>query len=331
MKEPLGTVLVIGTWNYSLATSLGPLIGAMAAGNTALIKLSEVAENATKAMLSILPKYLDTDSYHFVTGAVPEITGSFSNQDQIPWLETLQAILKLQWDHIFFTGNCNVGRVIARAAAEHLTPCTLELGGKSPAFIDDSIDLKTAVQRIVAGKFFNNGQTCVAPDYILLPKHLQEPFVEVMRQTLNEFYGPEEQLTQSKDYARIINENHWKRLTGVLAKTKGKIVIGGQSDQAQRYIAPTVVQDVQWDDALMKDELFGPILPIITCESIDDVIAEVTKRFVFKSNRGYKLCRDKPLAAYLFSRDTVSIDKFKAGISSGRSLLWLVIKRGRVL
>ena len=210
----------------------------------------------------------------------------------------------MQWDHIFFTGNGTVGRIIARAAAEHLTPCTLELGGKSPAYIDRSISLETAAQRIAVGKFFNNGQTCIAPDYILIPKDMRDDFIEELQKALTTFYGPEPERDKSKSYGRIVNENHWQRLTGILSKTKGKVVIGGQQDKSKCFLAPTVVVDVDWSDSLMKDEIFGPILPVLTCESLDEAIAEVTKR-------------DKPLAAYLFTNEHASVAKFQSGISSG--------------
>ena len=165
------------------------------------------------------------------------------------------ALLKLQWDYIFYTGNGAVGRIIAKAAAEHLTPCTLELGGKSPAIVDRGMDLQTVAQRIMCSKFFNNGQTCIAPDYLFVPEEVHDELMELFKKALDTFYGDHKNVQASPSYARIVNNHHWKRLTGVLAATKGTVVIGGQSDSATNYIAPTVVTNVKGDDSLMKDEV----------------------------------------------------------------------------
>ena len=289
--DPLGVVLIIGTWNYPINTSLIPLIGALAAGNCVVLKLSEVSHNLSSKLAQTLRQYLDPDCFRVVLGAVEQST----------------ALLKLKWDHIFYTGNGTVGRIIARAAAEHLTPCTLELGGKSPVYIDaDSpIDLAACVRRIAFGKFVNSGQSCIAPDYVLLPSRLQEAFIAEMRTAIRGFYGSDSQTAfEWKDYSKIASDRHFQRLDTLLKHSKGKVVIQGPPDAKNRLFPPHIVVNVMRDDALMKDEIFGPLLPIVTCDSLDDAIEFI--------NDG-----DKPLAAYIFSNDHSNVQKFQERVPAG--------------
>ena len=283
-REPLGVTLIIGAWNYPLQLVTVPMIGAIAAGNCVVLKPSEVAPNVAALISYWLPKYLDAKAVRVVEGGVPEAT----------------ALLAQKWDHIFYTGNGNVGRIVMEAAAKHLTPVTLELGGKSPCIVDESTDLDLAAKRIVYGKFFNAGQTCVAPDYVLVHEHVHDALVNRMSAAVREFYGDDPQ--QSPDYARIVNERHHARLTGLLSGAD--IVTGGDHDVSARYIAPTILRNVKEDDAVMQEEIFGPILPVISVPSIDSAIAFVNRR-------------PKPLALYIFARDVDAQDRILAGTSSG--------------
>lgn len=283
-REPLGVTLIIGTWNYPLHLVVIPLIGALAAGNCAVIKPSEVAPNVSALIAKWLPKYLDSKAVQVMEGGVPETT----------------ALLREKWDHIFYTGNGTVGRIVMEAAAKHLTPVTLELGGKSPCIVDETADLDTTAKRIVYGRFFNAGQTCVAPDYVLVHEHVHDALVNRMSSAVREFYGDDPQ--QSPDFGRIINERHHARLTGLLSGAD--IVAGGQTDVSDLYIAPTILKNVKEDDAVMQEEIFGPILPVISVPSIDSAIAFVSRR-------------DKPLALYLFARDKDVQNRVLAGTSAG--------------
>jgi acyl-CoA reductase-like NAD-dependent aldehyde dehydrogenase len=287
-RDPLGVVLIIGTWNYPVNTVLCPLIGAIAGGNCACVKLSEVSVNVARVLSQLLPRYLDPDSFSIVTGGVAQST----------------ALLKHEWDHIFYTGNGHVGRIIARAAAEHLTPCTLELGGKSPVFVDETVDITTFARRLILGKCFNAGQTCIAPDYLLCPAGMQSELVEAMHRVVDEMYGGVDRMDQSADYGKIINEHHYMRLLRMLEKTHGKIVLGGKTDAKSRFISPTVIAGVKRDDSLMKEEIFGPLLPIITCETVQEACEFI--------NSG-----DKPLSAYLFSSKSETIEYYKKNVLSG--------------
>ena len=292
-REPLGVTLIIGAWNYPLHLVLVPLIGAIAAGNCAVLKPSEVAPNVSALIAKWIPKYLDRKAVQVVEGGVPETT----------------ALLQEKWDHIFYTGNGTVGRIVMAAAARHLTPVTLELGGKSPCIVDESAALNMAAQRIVFGKFFNAGQTCVAPDYVLVHDHVHDALVNRMSSAIREFYGDDPK--QSPDFARIVNERHHARLTRLL--DDADVVTGGETDLSDRYIAPTIIKNVKEDDAVMQDEIFGPILPVISVPSVDSAIAFVNRR-------------PKPLALYLFGRDKDVHDRVLAGTSAGGTTInhiWL--------
>jgi len=268
MREPLGVVLVIAPWNYPVHLLLAPMVGALAAGNCVVAKPSEITANTSALLARLIPEYLDSECVAVVEGAVAET----------------QALLAEPFDHIFYTGNGTVGRVVMAAAAKHLTPVTLELGGKSPVIVDETANLEVAARRVAWGKFLNAGQTCIAPDYVLVAKPVADRFVEHVRRAIFDFYGHDPK--DSPDYARIVDDRHWKRLVGLLKS--GTAAIGGQSDEATRYLAPTVLRDVAPDSPAMQDEIFGPVLPVLTVDSVDEAISFVNKR-------------DKPLALYMFS------------------------------
>lgn len=282
VREPLGVVLVIAPWNYPVQLLLAPVVGALAAGNTVVVKPSEVAPATSAAMARWVPEYL-SESVSVVEGGVAETT----------------ALLAERFDHIFYTGNGTVGRIVMTAAAQHLTPVTLELGGKSPVYVDDSVDLHAAARRIAWGKFMNAGQTCVAPDYVLATPAVLDRLAELLPEAIRELYG--EEPGTSTDYGRIINDRHFERLTGLLAGAD--IVSGGGSDAAGRYLAPTVVRATA-DSPLMKEEIFGPILPLVKVDGDDDAI-----RFINE--------RDKPLALYVFSERDQTRTRFTEQTSSG--------------
>ncbi len=268
--EPLGVALIIAPWNYPFQLAASPLAGALAAGNCAIVKPSEVAPATSAVFAELCKKYLDQSAVAVIEGGVAETT----------------TLLEQRFDHIFYTGNGAVGRIVMAAAAKHLTPVVLELGGKSPCIVDRDVNLDVAVRRIAWGKFFNAGQTCVAPDYVLVHETVKKPFLDKLAEVVREFYGDDPQ--KSPDYTRIVNARHHKRLSALL--DSGKAFIGGKTDADDRYIAPTVLTDVSPDSAVMKEEIFGPILPVLTIASLDEAV-----RFVND--------RDKPLALYVFSND----------------------------
>lgn len=292
-REPLGVVLIIGPWNYPFQLVVAPLLGALAAGNCALIKPSEVAPATSALLARWLPQYVDPECVKVVLGGVPETT----------------ALLRERFDHIFYTGNGTVGRIVMEAAAKHLTPVTLELGGKSPCFIDKSADLDVTARRIAWGKFYNAGQTCVAPDYLLAHEDIHDELLVRLKATLTEFYGADPQ--KSPDYGRVVNARHHQRLMRLL--DSGRVVAGGQADEGDRYLAPTVLADVKADSAVMEDEIFGPILPVLRVHDVNDAI-----RFVN--------ARPKPLALYVFAGDESVQDEMIARTSSGGATInhaWL--------
>ncbi len=283
--EPVGVVLVIAPWNYPVQLLLAPLVGALAAGNAVVLKPSELAPATSAAMARLIPQYLDATAVAVVEGAVEETT----------------ELLAQRWDHIFFTGNGRVGRIVAAAAAEHLTPVTLELGGKSPVYVDDSVDLAAAARRIAWGKFMNAGQTCVAPDYVLASRSVADRLADELRKALGALYGDDP--AQSPDYGRIVNDRQFERLTGLLLGP-GNTAVGGESDAASRYLAPTVLVDVPRDSAVMGEEIFGPVLPIVAVDGLDDAIAFIRSG-------------DKPLALYVFSERREVRRRFLTDTSSG--------------
>ncbi|NNJ08064.1 aldehyde dehydrogenase family protein [Streptomyces sp. PKU-MA01144] len=284
VREPLGTVLVIAPWNYPLQLALAPLVGAIAAGNTAVVKPSELAPATSAALAHWLPRTLDPQAVTVVEGAVPETT----------------ALLEQRFDHVFYTGNGKVGRIVMTAAARHLTPVTLELGGKSPAVVEPGADLATAARRLAWGKFMNAGQTCVAPDYVLAIGETSTALEQHLTTAIREMYGTDP--ARSADYGRIVDERHFDRLTNLLGD--GRIVTGGDHDRANRYLAPTVLTDVDTDGPVMSEEIFGPILPIIRVPDLDAAIDFIT-------------ARDKPLALYAFTASAATKRRLASESSSG--------------
>ncbi|MEU9984689.1 aldehyde dehydrogenase family protein [Streptomyces sp. NPDC050856] len=284
VQDPLGVVLVIAPWNYPAQLLLAPVVGALAAGNCVVAKPSELAPATSRAIADLLPRYLDSDAVAVVEGAVPETT----------------ALLEQRFDHIFYTGNGTVGRIVMRAAAEHLTPVTLELGGKSPAFVDRGTDLRTVAARLVSAKFLNAGQTCVAPDYVLTDPQTARELAEALEKAVREAYGDD--AAASPEYGRIVNERHFDRLTGLLGS--GRAVVGGDHDRADRYLAPTVLTGVSPDSPVMAEEIFGPILPVVEVDDLDAAIAFINDR-------------DKPLALYAFTESATTRDRLLAETSSG--------------
>lgn len=283
-KDPYGVVLVMGAWNYPLQVTLVPVAAAIAAGNCVLIKPSEVAPATSKFIAETIPKYLDQDCYRVVEGGVKETS----------------ELLKQKFDYIFYTGSGRVGRIVHQACNANLTPCTLELGGKSPCYVDSTADIAIATKRILWGKFINAGQTCIAPDYVLCSKAVQKQFLEEARSVLKEWYGDNPK--DSPDLCRIINQQHFQRLSGMI---KGaNVAIGGDMDVSDKYIAPTVLIDVKPDDPVMQDEIFGPILPILNVETPQEAINFIN-------------ARDKPLAMYIFSKNEDARDAIIANTSCG--------------
>ncbi|EIN08576.1 NAD-aldehyde dehydrogenase [Punctularia strigosozonata HHB-11173 SS5] len=285
-KEAKGVVLIIAPFNYPYFLTIGPLIGAIAAGNACVVKPSELTPTCSQLMADLFPKYLDPDLYAVVNGAIPETT----------------RLLELKWDHILYTGNSRVAKIVAKAAAERLTPVSLELGGKSPVFVDPNCDLKMTARRLLWGKVANAGQTCVAPDYVLVPREFQDTLVKALEDTYKDFYpeGP----AKSDSFSRIVSGNHFNRIKKLLDGTQGQVVLGGDTNEGDRYIAPTVVKNVPTSDSLMSDEIFGPLLPIVPVKDLDEAIAFV--------NSG-----DHPLALYVFSNDAKTKKKVFDSTQSG--------------
>ncbi|EIW76927.1 aldehyde dehydrogenase [Coniophora puteana RWD-64-598 SS2] len=259
-KAPKGAVLIFAPWNYPYVLLMQPFMGAIAAGCTAVIKPSEVSSHTAELIKDLLPKYLDNDAFKVVTGGPEEST----------------ALLEQQWDHIFYTGNGTIGRVIATAGAKYLTPVTLELGGKAPTYVDDTTDLDLAAKRILWGKLGTAGQLCVAPDYVLCHRSKVNDLAAAFKKQAVTFF-PNGALG-SPDIAKIISKRHHDRLKGLLSRTKGQVVFGGRTDDATLDFEPTIVVGVDEKDSLMEEELFGPIMPIIAVEDLDDAIRFITNR-----------------------------------------------------
>jgi aldehyde dehydrogenase (NAD+) len=287
VPEPLGVVLVIAPWNYPVQLLLMPMSFALAAGNAVVGKPSEVAPATSAAVARWVPEYLDRDAVAIVEGDVPVVT----------------ALLEERWDHIFYTGNGRVGRIVMEAAAHHLTPVTLELGGKSPVIVDRSANVEVAARRVAFGKFMNAGQTCIAPDYVLVDRSVEPAFVDALTSAVRGFYG--EDPSTSSDYGRIVNTTHWDRLHALLdAPRAGQVALGGTGSRDARYLAPTIVRGAGWDDPAMAEEIFGPILPVISVDSLGEAVAAVN-------------AKDKPLALYVFAEDQDVVDRVIAETSSG--------------
>ena len=282
--EPKGLVLIIAPWNYPLSMVMAPLVGAMAAGNCAVMKPSEITTHTSAIIASLLPRYLDNDAYAVVEGGIPETT----------------ELLEQPFDHILYTGNERVAKIVMTAAAKHLTPVTLELGGKSPCLIDKSANLEVAASRIAWGKWINAGQTCVAPDHVLVHRDVAQRFADILGGKIREFYGEDPE--QSPDYCRIASERHAARFQQLLAGQK--IHTGGRVDVVKRYVEPTIVLDPSPDSALMQEEIFGPVLPVIAVDEMHHAIKFVADR-------------PKPLALYLFTKSKALEDAVLNRLSAG--------------
>lgn len=268
--EPVGVVLIISPWNYPFQLAISPLVGAIAAGNCAIIKPSEIAPHTSGIVAKIITKYFQPAYIAVVEGGV----------------EASQKLLAEKFDRIFFTGGTAVGKIVMEAAAKHLTPVTLELGGKSPCIVDTDINFEHTGRRITWGKFINAGQTCIAPDYLLVDKKIKKNLIDSLEKSLKEFYG--DNPANSPDYARIISQKHFDRLSKFLED--GEVIIGGETKSSERYIAPTIIDNVSLEDSVMQEEIFGPILPIIEYSDIAEAIALINSK-------------PKPLALYLFSQN----------------------------
>ena len=269
VPEPKGRVLIIAPWNYPFQLSIGPAVSALAAGNCVIIKPSEFATATTKIMAKIIGDTFPPDYCALVQGSIPETT----------------ALLNHAWGHVFFTGSTQVGRIVMQAAALTLSPVTLELGGKNPVIVDEDIDVETTARRIVWGKFFNNGQTCIAPDYLLVPDSVKNDLIKSMIQSIKELYGPNAE--KSSDYGRIVNDVQFTRLLQLIEPSK--VVFGGQPDRTTRYLAPTLLDAVGIDHPVMAAEIFGPILPVLSYKTLEEALNIVAQR-------------PKPLSLYVFSR-----------------------------
>lgn len=271
-KSAYGAVLIIGPYNYPFQLTIEPLIGAIAGGNTVILKPSEYA-TATEVMVEKIIKETFAEEY------IAVIAGDYKVNSEL---------LDLQFDYIFFTGSVNVGKIVMEKASKHLTPVTLELGGKSPVIVDNTANLKISAKRILWGKLTNAGQTCVAPDYVLAHEHIYEELIDEFKNIINEFYGQD--IKSNKEFGRIINERHMNRLNNILEQDKEKIAVGGDVDFDQRYISPTILRDVTLNDSVMSDEIFGPILPVIKYKDMEDLKYYISKH-------------KNPLALYVFSED----------------------------
>lgn len=283
-KEPYGNVLIIAPWNYPFQLALCPLISAVAAGNKVVLKPSELTPHTTAIIAKIIEKSFHVSHVEVIQGGV----------------EVSEQLLARRWDYIFFTGSVSVGRIVAKAAAEHLTPVTLELGGKNPCIIDETANLKLAAKRIAWGKFINAGQTCIAPDYILIQKNMKVNFITFLIDEIIQAYG--NKIKKSPDYARIINTKNWVRLVGMIAPEK--VIFGGDSDANELYISPTLLEEPELESPVMKEEIFGPVLPILTYESEHDIDAVINKY-------------EKPLAFYVFSENDTFTKKIILRYSFG--------------
>jgi aldehyde dehydrogenase (NAD+) len=282
--EPLGVVLIVGPWNYPFHLVFSPLVGAIAAGNCTIIKPSELAPQTSLIISKIIQKYFNPAYINVVEGGI----------------ETSQQLLAEKFDHIFFTGGTAIGKIVMEAAAKNLTPVTLELGGKSPCIVDADTNLEHTAIRIAWGKFLNAGQTCIAPDYLLVDRKIKENLLVEIQKRLQEFYG--DNPATSPDYARIINHRHFDRLVNLI--DNNKIRIGGDTNREDRYIAPTVLDNVSFTDPVMEEEIFGPILPVIEYTDVGEAINFIN-------------ARPKPLALYLFTNNKSLQKQVLQSTSSG--------------
>ncbi|MGZ9850148.1 aldehyde dehydrogenase [Macrococcus psychrotolerans] len=274
--EPYGTVLIIGPFNYPFQLVMSPLIGALAAGNCAVVKPSEMTPQTSMVVQEILEEVFPEDYVKVIQGE-KEVTSQ---------------LLDERFDYIFFTGSTKVGQIVYEKASKHLTPVTLELGGKSPVIIDDTANLKVAAERIAFGKFMNAGQTCVAPDYVIIDNTVKMKFVKALQTTIQEFYGA--QIEQSEDFGRIVNDNHFNRLVNIIEDSRQQVIYSGESNADELFVAPTIILDPELSNSVMQQEIFGPILPIIGYDTFNEVY-DIVEQY------------EKPLALYLFTEDSDQI------------------------
>nr|WP_257989752.1 aldehyde dehydrogenase [Bacillus infantis] len=282
--EPFGAALVIAPWNYPFQLAVTPLVGAIAAGNTAVLKPSELTPKTSALLSAMINDNFPEEYLRVVEGEV----------------ETSTALLKEDFDYIFFTGSTGVGKIVAEAAAKHLTPTTLELGGKSPTIVHKDADLNEAALRIARGKFANAGQTCVAPDYLLVHSSVKDELMNKFKEVITAAFG--ENIVENPNFGHVVSERHFDRLVGFL--DNGSIMTGGQHNREELIIEPTILDNISWDDAVMQDEIFGPILPVMTYDNLDEIIEPIMNR-------------PKPLALYLFSNDESVQDEILGTISFG--------------
>ena len=282
IPEPLGTTLIIGAWNFPYLTSLAPVVAAMAAGNTIILKPSELSPSTSGVMHKLISNNFNTDYFSVIEGGIPETT----------------ELLEQKFDKIFFTGSVPVGRIVYEAASKHLTPVTLELGGKSPAFVTDTCNLKMTVKRLIWAKYLNAGQACVAPDYVLVHKSIKDKFLELAKTEIENAHFS----IENDNYIQIINDKNVKRLMNIIDNKK--IYCGGSSNLSERYIEPTILENVTFEDEIMKEEIFGPILPVIEYDNLDEIILKVK-------------AQPKPLACYIYTEDRKTKNKLLQEISFG--------------
>jgi aldehyde dehydrogenase (NAD+) len=284
LKEPYGSVLIISPWNYPVQLCLLPLVGALTAGNTAILKPSELTPHTSAVIAKLIKQYFKPEIVTVVLGGVEES----------------QSLLNLDFNYIFFTGSTKVGKIIMESASKRLIPVTLELGGKSPCIVDETANHEISAKRIVWGKFVNGGQTCVAPDYLLVQESIKDDFLEELKKAISSLYGDDP--STSDDYPSIINDQHFERLCSYLRN--GITVCGGQTDAETRYIEPTILTDITWADPVMEDEIFGPILPVLTFTDVDDAVEQA-------------LLTPRPLALYIFTNSSITERKVLEQISFG--------------
>jgi len=286
--EPKGTILVISPWNGAWVLSITPLIGVIAAGNCALLKPSEISPNMSRILAIQIPKYLDTRAIKVVEGDAT--IGS--------------ALLKEEWNHIVFTGGGKIAKFVAKAAAEFLTPLTLELGGKCPCFVDDTANIPVAANRIIWGKCLNAGQVCMCVDYILVTPKVQDQLIQHMKEAVKKFYG--ENPKESKDYSRIISKNHFLRIKTLVDPVKENIIFGGDMDEDDKYISPTFILNPPLDSAILQEEIFGPVCPIFPVKDVKEAVDFIKAR------------KEKPLFTYMFSSNNTDIEYYIDNLSSGQ-------------
>lgn len=294
--EPKGNVLIFSAWNYPFALIMKPLVSAIAAGNVCVVKPSEMAPNTARFMSRMIGELFPIEEVAIFEG------------DSV----LSQALLELPFNHVFFTGSPAVGKLVMAAAAKHLTSVTLELGGKSPSIVDETANLKTAAEQIAWGKYLNNGQTCIAPDYVLIHQSVKEPFLAEFRRVVTRMYNPDGQGVEASDsYARIVNNRHFERIRSLLdnaVEQGARITMGGTVNDSQNFIEPTVLEGVTDGMRIMQEEIFGPVLPVITFSTPDEALALINGK-------------EKPLALYIHSRNRQNIDYLLARTSAGDTII----------